>query len=144
MCGPEASVVFAVEGSPRLSIEVARTPEERGRGLMGRESLPADGGMLFVYQQLSHSRFWMKNTLVPLSIAFIAADGTILGILDMEPQTEESHGIDEPYMYALEANQGWFEEHDVETGQHAEICLDGESATRQASGGGRRATTGWR
>jgi uncharacterized protein len=144
-CGADSAVVFAAEGSPRLKIEVARTPEERGRGLMGRQVLDPDSGMLFVYQQPSRSRFWMKDTLIPLSIAFIAADGTVLGILDMQPETEESHGSDQPYIYALEANQGWFAQHGVAVGQRASICINGELTTKSASGGGREpARGGWR
>jgi hypothetical protein len=99
-----------------LTVEIADSPEERARGLMFRDSLPADAGMLFVWPGDTLSPFWMKDTLIPLSIAFIDADGVILHIEDMEPLDETLHVSPKPYRYAVEANQGWFEEHGIEVG----------------------------
>jgi uncharacterized membrane protein (UPF0127 family) len=99
-----------------LLVEIADSPEERSRGLMFRESLPEDQGMLFIFESDGQHNFYMRNTLVPLSIAFIKADGTIVEIEDMEPQTEELHSGPEPYRYAVEANQGWFERNGIRAG----------------------------
>ncbi|KKM61697.1 hypothetical protein LCGC14_1529160, partial [marine sediment metagenome] len=102
---------------------------ERGRGLMDREELPEDGGMLFVFLGDTQAAFWMKDTLIPLSIAFIAADGTILDVQDMEPLSEDAHRPPEPYRYALEVNQGWFREHGLGRGDRVEIPDSGSGAT---------------
>ncbi len=104
-----------------LTVELARTAGERSRGLMLREELAEDGGMLFVFPGDTEAGFWMKDTLVPLSIAFIAEDGTILDIQEMEPLSEDVHRPPEPYRYALEVNQGWFEEQGFGTGDRVEI-----------------------
>ena len=115
-------VVIGGEGEGvELTVELARTAEERSRGLMFRDELAEDGGMLFVYVDDTEAGFWMKDTLIPLSIAFIAADGTILDIQDMEPQSEDTHRPPEAYRYALEVNQGWFREHGFATGDRVEI-----------------------
>ena len=95
-----------------LQAEVAQTPEERERGLMGRRSLPADQGMVFIFFQRTRSGFWMKNTLIPLSIAFFNKDGEILRILDMEPCHKEPCKVYDPgvgYWGALEVNKGAFD-----------------------------------
>jgi len=105
-----------------LLVEVADTPEERARGLMFRESLPDDQGMLFVFEQEGQGSFWMKDTRVPLSIAFIEGEGDIVDILDMEPLSEELHTPAEPYLYAVEANQGWFEENAIGIGSAVRIA----------------------
>jgi hypothetical protein len=104
-----------------LTVELARTAGERSRGLMLREELAEDGGMLFVFPGDTEAGFWMKDTLIPLSIAFIAEDGTILDIQEMEPLSEDVHRPPEPYRYALEVNQGWFEEQGFGTGDRVEI-----------------------
>lgn len=96
-----------------LEVEIADTAEERATGLMGRESLAEDAGMLFVFENDTQAGFWMKDTLIPLSIAFVTAGGVVIDIQDMEPQTEELHRPPEPYRYAVEANQGWFGDNDV-------------------------------
>lgn len=101
---------------PELEVEIADTPGERSAGLMNRQSLPPDAGMLFVFAEDTESGFWMKDTLIPLSIAFVRADGVIVEILDMEPLDETLHRPGEPYRYAVEANRGWFEEKGVEPG----------------------------
>ena len=104
-----------------LTVELARTASERSRGLMLREELAEDGGMLFVFPEDTKAGFWMKDTLIPLSIAFIAADGTILDVQEMEPLSEDRHRPPAPYRYALEVNQGWFEEQGFGTGDRVEI-----------------------
>jgi uncharacterized protein len=112
-----------VEGQPRLSLELARTPQEHQTGLMFRESLDPDSGMLFVYDHPATEGYWMHNTLVPLSIAWLDKDGTIVDIQDMQPQTDDTHDPAAPYWYALEVNQGWFQAHGVGVGQAVRLCL---------------------
>lgn len=99
-----------------LSVEVADTPEKRSQGLMGRETLPEDAGMLFTWPDDTESGFWMKDTVIPLSIAFIDAEGKIINIQDMQPLDETLHHSPEPYRYALEAAQGWFAENGIAVG----------------------------
>ncbi len=124
-CDSAAVAIFAAPGSPSLALEVARTAQERATGLMNRASLPADSGMLFVFDGPTTARFWMKDTLIPLSIAFITGDGTILDIQDMQPETLDAHGPAAPYVYAIEANQGWFAAHGVQPGQTVNLCFGG-------------------
>lgn len=95
-------------GMHNIQAEVAQTPAQREIGLMNRKSLPGNAGMLFVFERKDGYCFWMKNTFVPLSIAFIADDGSIVNIEDMAPQTETSHCAQGPVRYALEMSQGWF------------------------------------
>ncbi len=115
-------VVIGGEGEGvELRVELARTAGERSRGLMFREELAEDGGMLFVYEEDTGAGFWMKDTLIPLSIAFIAADGAILDIQDMEPLSEDTHRPPEAYRYALEVNQGWFRQNGFDVGDRVEI-----------------------
>lgn len=106
-------------GEAELSVYVADTPELRRQGLMGWESLPDDTGMLFVFDDDTRSGFWMKDTLIPLSIAFADASGRVHTVLDMEPCRSEpcpSHRPDESYRYALEVEQGAFDEIGLEPG----------------------------
>lgn len=105
----------------QLLVETADTPEERQRGLMFRESLPEDSGMLFDFGQETRSAFWMKDTTLPLSIAFVSMGGAVVDIQDMAPFSEELHRSPQPYRYAVEANQGWFEAHGVVAGSAARI-----------------------
>ncbi|CAM4396390.1 hypothetical protein BOTU111921_27665 [Bordetella tumbae] len=100
-----------------IRAEVANTDETRRIGLMLRKSLPDNNGMLFVFDEADMQCFWMRNTLVPLSIAFIADDGTIVNMADMAPQTDEPHCSEQPVRYALEMAQGWFDTHGVAAGQ---------------------------
>jgi uncharacterized membrane protein (UPF0127 family) len=95
-------------GMHNIHAEVAQTPEQRQIGLMNRKSMAGNDGMLFVFEQQAGHCFWMKNTLIPLSIAFVADDGTIVNVADMQPQSEASHCPEKPVRYALEMNQGWF------------------------------------
>lgn len=91
-----------------IEAEVARTPEERQIGLMHRRDMPAHHGMLFVFDAPAVQCFWMKNTLLPLSIAFLADDGTIVNLADMKPRSLDSHCSKAPVRLALEMNAGWF------------------------------------
>jgi uncharacterized membrane protein (UPF0127 family) len=95
-------------GEAKLVAEVASTPQQRATGLMHRFSLQPDHGMLFVFESPQPLGFWMKNTFIPLSIAYIDASGRILNIEDMAPQDERSHLSKGPALYALEMRQGWF------------------------------------
>jgi Uncharacterized conserved protein len=102
-------------------VEITNTPNERAVGLMNRSSLGPDAGMLFVFPSDTKAAFWMKDTLIPLSIAFVKADGTIVHMEDMQPQTETNHYSTEPYRYAIEANQGWFAAQAISAGDKAEV-----------------------
>jgi uncharacterized membrane protein (UPF0127 family) len=106
-----------------VKAEVAQSPAAMSRGLMYRRDLGKHAGMLFVYEEPRLLSFWMKNTFVPLSIAFLDADGVIVDIQDMHPQTEVSHRSARPALYALEVNQGWFAERGVEVGAKVEFDL---------------------
>jgi uncharacterized membrane protein (UPF0127 family) len=102
-----------------LQVEVADTDAERQQGLMGVTRLPENHGMAFVWDTPTDSTFWMKDTLIPLSIAFIDAGGKVVTLLDMTPCTADpcqQYAATAPYVTAIEANAGWFEEHHVETG----------------------------
>jgi uncharacterized membrane protein (UPF0127 family) len=92
----------------RVQAEVADRPASRARGLMYRDSLADNHGMLFVFDAPSRQCMWMKNTPLPLSVAFIKADGQIANIAQMQPQTETIHCASEDVLYALEMAQGWF------------------------------------
>jgi uncharacterized protein len=107
-----------------LHVEIADDDESRARGLMGREELPADQGMAFVWEEPTSTTFWMKDTPLPLSIAFWDTRGRIVAIEDMDPCEEEpcpSYGAAEPFIGAVEVNQGWFEANGVAVGDHVEL-----------------------
>lgn len=95
-------------GMHQIDSQVASNDMQRQIGLMFRKEMPMHEGMLFVFDQPSVQCFWMKNTLLPLSAAFIADDGSIVNIVDMKPQTLDSHCSTKPVRYVLEMNQGWF------------------------------------
>jgi uncharacterized membrane protein (UPF0127 family) len=99
-----------------IRVEVAQTPEERNRGLMGRKHLGKDEGMLFIFETEDYHGFWMKDTLIPLSIAFIDKDSRVVGITDMKPLTLNSHLPPKPALYALEMNKGWFSSNGIKVG----------------------------
>ena len=103
-------------GSARVTAEVADSRLERSIGLMHRTELPAGTGMLFVYPQARPLSFWMRNTVLPLSIAFIDTQGTIVRISDMKPRDERHVPSDWPALYALEVPKGWFTEAGVSVG----------------------------
>jgi uncharacterized membrane protein (UPF0127 family) len=104
----------------RIQAQIARSEAERERGLMHRTCLPEDEGMLFVYDEPSQLCFWMKNTPLPLSIAFLAEDGTVINIDDMAPETRDSHCAAQPVRYVLEVNQGWFTQRGIRAGDRLE------------------------
>ncbi len=99
-----------------IDAQVASSPREREIGLMHRKEMPAQEGMLFVFEQPATQCFWMKNTLLPLSAAFVADDGTIVNIADMKPMTENSHCSTKPVRYVLEMNVGWFDKRGFKAG----------------------------
>ncbi|GKS68377.1 hypothetical protein W03_03810 [Nitrosomonas sp. PY1] len=99
-----------------IRAEIARTTQEQTLGLMYRQSMDNHEGMLFIYDQLGIRCFWMRNTLIPLTIAFIADDGTIVNTKDMQPETENTHCSSRPVRFALEMNQGWFMERGIKVG----------------------------
>ncbi|MBI4491490.1 MAG: DUF192 domain-containing protein [Chloroflexi bacterium] len=116
-------VEFDAPSGPRVWVELADDPEKRGQGLMFRQSLGQDEGMLFIFERPGRAAFWMKNTLIPLSIAFIARDGATVDIQDMEPGSLEPHAPPADYLYALEVNAGWFATHSVGPATRARLCL---------------------
>jgi len=99
-----------------IRVEVARTPEERVVGLMARKHLGKEEGMLFIFEEEGYHSFWMKNTLIPLSIAFIDKKGQIVKITNMKPLTLTSHPPPKPILYALEMNKGWFSRNGIRVG----------------------------
>lgn len=103
-------------GMHLIQAEVAQTQEQRAIGLMHRPSMPTNAGMLFVFEEAAVQCFWMKNTLLPLSIAFVADDGSIVNIAEMQAMSEASHCSAKPVRYALEMNQGWFAKRGIKAG----------------------------
>lgn len=103
-------------GMHLIDAQVALTPEQRQIGLMFREEMPPTEGMLFVFEQPSKQCFWMKNTPLPLTAAFVADDGTIVNLADMKPQTTDSHCSEKPVRYVLEMNVGWFAKKGIKAG----------------------------
>jgi uncharacterized protein len=107
-------------GKHNLTAEVASTDPHRSTGLMNRRILPENWGMLFVFPEVARHAMWMMNTYVPLSVAFLDRDGTIINIADMQPQTTDSHPAAAPAKYALEMNQGWFRKRGIKPGDKVE------------------------
>jgi uncharacterized membrane protein (UPF0127 family) len=105
---PKLDSITLSAGMHNIRAEVARTPLQTQTGMMWRSEMAAHEGMLFVFDGLERRCFWMKNTLLPLSIAFIADDGRVVNLADMQPRSEQSHCSAEPVRFALEMNQGWF------------------------------------
>jgi len=103
-------------GTHPLKVELAVSDEERSRGLMFRKAMGKEDGMLFVFDELGYHSMWMKDTLIPLSVAFIDGEGRIINILDMEPQTLDTHSAAGPARYAIETNKGWFAEKKIKPG----------------------------
>lgn len=104
-------------GIHAVTAMVADRPETRQVGLMHRREMAANDGMLFVFEQAGEQCFWMKNTLIPLSIAFLADDGRIVNVEQMKAQTFDGHCSKEPVRYALEMNEGWFAKKGLREGQ---------------------------
>jgi uncharacterized membrane protein (UPF0127 family) len=107
-------------GGHKLTAEVAHTEATRSQGLMHRRMLPENRGMLFVFPRSDMHAMWMKNTYVPLSVAFLDAQGVIINIADMAPHTTEAHGAARPAKYALEMNLGWFRKRGIGPGARLE------------------------
>lgn len=103
-----------------IRAEIANTGQDRQRGLMFREKLAENGGMIFLYPHAEVSAMWMKNTRIALSVAFIDASGRILNITEMEPFSEEAHASSGAASYALEMNRGWFGKQGIHAGDHVE------------------------
>lgn len=103
-------------GRARMQVQIASTAHQLQTGLMHRREMPADEGMLFVFPQAGVQCFWMKNTLLPLTAAFIAADGTIVNLADMQPLSEQNHCSAQPVPYVLEMHQGWFKRQGIRPG----------------------------
>ncbi len=103
-------------GMHRVMAQVAQTDQQRAIGLMHVKEMPPHEGMLFVFDQPGTQCFWMRNTLLPLSIAFLADDGAIVNIAEMKPLDETSHCSTQPVRYALEMNQGWFAKKGLKAG----------------------------
>ncbi len=120
-CQSDNKYVKVQFGKQTFKVETAVTETQRSKGLMHRRSLDADSGMLFVYSYEQQLSFWMKNTLIPLDIAFIARDGHILNIANMEPLDESTVVSDGKAMYALEMNRGFFEKYDIKVGDRIEF-----------------------
>ena len=115
-------------GVHAFNVEVVSTPQQRALGLMGRTRLEDNAGMLFVFEQKGTHCFWMKNTLLPLSIAFLADDGSIVSIDDMHPQALDFHCPLAPVRYALEVKQGGFSSKGIRPGMQ---ILGGPFGSRQ-------------
>jgi hypothetical protein len=118
--GPEATLtIHTARGEVEVAVEVADSSEERQRGLMGRQELAPDAGMVFLHEEPSTSGFWMKDTLIPLSVAFWDDQGRIVGLVDMEPCRSEPcdvYAAPGPWVGAVEVNQGFFANSGVRVG----------------------------
>jgi uncharacterized membrane protein (UPF0127 family) len=103
-------------GMHQIDAQVAQTPEQRSTGLMFRKEMPQHEGMLFAFEQPSVQCFWMKNTFLPLTAAFVADDGTLVNLEDMKPHSTDSHCSEKPVRYVLEMNRGWFAKKGIKPG----------------------------
>jgi uncharacterized membrane protein (UPF0127 family) len=103
-------------GMHLIQVQLAQDFEQRQIGLMWRKEMPQNEGMLFVFEQAGVQCFWMRNTLLPLTAAFVADDGSIVNLVDMKPQSDESHCSKKPVRYVLEMNQGWFAKRNIQAG----------------------------
>jgi len=114
---PAAQTVQLGAGMHVITAEIAATDAARSRGLMYRKELAPNHGMLFVFENANVQCFWMRNTVLPLSIAFIQEDGIITNIDDMQPMTDTSHCSSAPVRYVLEMEQGWFAKRGIQAGK---------------------------
>ena len=103
-------------GMHLIQAEIAQTPEQRSTGLMFRSAMGTNEGMLFAFEEPGQQCFWMKNTLLPLSVAFVADDGSVVNIESMKPQTLDSHCSKKPVRFVLEMNEGWFAKRGIKPG----------------------------
>ncbi len=113
---PKLPTISLAFGKHKLLAEIAASPQTRERGLMFRYDMKEDEGMLFVFPATQRQSFWMKNTPLPLSIAFIDARGVVLNIRDMMPFTTDGHASEGEALYALEMNRGWFAGRGIKAG----------------------------
>jgi uncharacterized membrane protein (UPF0127 family) len=113
-------VKITIKGN-KLTVEVVKTEQEKAKGLMFREKMGKDEGMLFVYEKEELLSFWMKNTRIPLSIAFLDKSGKIVDLQDMVPFSLQTRTSALPAQFALEVNQGWFEEHGISVGDSVKL-----------------------
>ena len=113
---PKLPTIDLQAGMHVIKAELAITPEQQATGMMGRREMPGNEGMLFVNETAGVRCFWMRNTLIPLTIAFIADDGTIVNLADMEPLSERSHCSAKPVRFALEMSRGWFAKRGIQAG----------------------------
>jgi uncharacterized membrane protein (UPF0127 family) len=120
---PPRGQAWVILGEDTVRAEVARTPEQREMGLMYRESLAEGHGMLFVFPDLQVRSFWMKDTLIPLDIAYLDENFRIINIRAMEPNTTDPHPSSRPAMFALEVPLGWFEKKGIGEGAEARIVF---------------------
>ena len=104
-------------GMHLIDAQVAQTPEQREIGLMQRKEMPQREGMIFIFDLPGQQCFWMKNTVLPLTAAFVADDGTIVNMADMKPQTTDPHCSAQPVRYVLEMNRGWFAKKGIKAGR---------------------------
>ena len=120
--GPQLNLprVKLTTGMHVIDAQVATTTEQRMTGLMFRQEMPQQEGMLFVFEYPSQQCFWMKNTLLPLAVAFVDDDGTIVNLDEMQPQTLNSHCSAKPVRYVLEMNKGWFSKKGIKAGTKLE------------------------
>jgi len=117
------TITISIKGHP-LTVELAATPGSRGCGLSHRDELPKNQGMLFIFSDRRPRNFWMKDTFIPLSIAYLDDSGQIFSIQDMVPlQTDEQYPSSQPASYALEVNQGWFRRHGIKAGDVVKMEL---------------------
>lgn len=120
-CTEARDIVELPVNGVTVRVEIADDPEERQRGLMHRSELAPDAGMLFVFPDDAPRSFWMKNTEIPLSIAYVLNDGTIVEIYDMEPGSLAPVRSTQPVRYALEVNQGFFQEAEIAVGDRIDL-----------------------
>ena len=113
---PRLPTVALTAGMHRIEAEVARTPVQTSTGMMFRTEMADHEGMLFVFDDVAPRCFWMRNTLIALSIAYIADDGSIVNLADMQPRSDASHCSEKPVRYALEMRQGWFAKRGIKAG----------------------------
>lgn len=113
---PRLETLTLGAGMHNIRAEVARTPSQQQAGLMFRNEMGPSEGMLFAFDGLETRCFWMRNTPLPLTIAFIADDGTIVNLADMKPQSDDSHCSKQPVRYTLEMHQGWFAKRGIKPG----------------------------
>ena len=121
--GPGRDLAWVIFGADTVRAEIARTPDERSRGLSNRDHLASGSGMIFVFDTEEVRSFWMQDTFIPLDIAYLDANARIIDIQQMEPETTRLHTSSGPAMFALEVPQGWFALMEIEVGAQADIVF---------------------